>query len=105
MSSLRRSDTSVVGCKAEVVVARKKSRNDVNDAVDGCAGRHPAHSYWLASSMRGGQTPRTDALQLPQDVEFLEAPLSAGVKRISEILSRPGALMKRGQMPTLAKIG
>jgi hypothetical protein len=52
-----------------------------------------------------GQTPHTDGLQLPQDVEFLEGPLSAGVKRISEILSRPGALMKPGQTPTLAKIG
>jgi hypothetical protein len=37
--------------------------------------------------------------------EFLEGPLSAGVTRISEILSRPGALMKPGQTPTLAKIG
>jgi hypothetical protein len=51
-----------------------------------------------------GQTPHIDALQLPQDVEFLEGPLSAGVNRISEIPSRPGALVvKPGH--TLARIG
>jgi len=68
--------------------------------------RKTAGAFILAGAFNErGQPPGTDAPQLPQDVEFPEGPLSDGVKRISEILSRSGALMKRGQMPTLAKIG
>ena len=33
-----------------------------------------------------GQTPDSDPQQLPEGVEFLQGPLSAGVKRVSEIL-------------------
>jgi hypothetical protein len=50
-----------------------------------------------------GQTPESDP-QLPEGVEFLQGPLSAGVKRISEILSRPRASLKPDQ-PALAKAG
>jgi hypothetical protein len=51
-----------------------------------------------------GQTPDSDPQQLPEDVDFLQGPLSAGVKRISEILSRPRAYLKPDQ-PALAKAG
>ena len=51
-----------------------------------------------------GQTPDSDPQQLPEGVEFLQGPLSAGVKRISEILSRPRAYLKPDQ-PALAKAG
>jgi hypothetical protein len=42
-----------------------------------------------------GQTPDSDPQQLPEGVEFLQGPLSAGVKRVSEILSRPRAYLKQ----------
>jgi predicted PurR-regulated permease PerM len=45
-----------------------------------------------------------DQQQLPEGVEFLQGPLSAGVKRVSEILSRPRAPLKPHQ-PALAKVG
>jgi hypothetical protein len=51
-----------------------------------------------------GQTPESNAQQLPEGVEFLQGPLTAGVKRISEILSRPRAHLKPHQ-PVLAKAG
>jgi predicted PurR-regulated permease PerM len=51
-----------------------------------------------------GQTPDSDQQQLPEGVEFLEGPLSSGVKRVSEILSRPRAYLKPDQ-PALAKVG
>jgi len=51
-----------------------------------------------------GQTPESDPQQLPEGVEFLQGPLTAGVKRISEILSRPRAHLKPDQ-PVLAKAG
>ena len=51
-----------------------------------------------------GQTPDSDPQQLPEGVEFLQGPLSAGVKRVSEILSRPRAYLKPDQ-PALAKAG
>jgi hypothetical protein len=51
-----------------------------------------------------GQTRDGDPQQLPEGVEFLEGPLSAGVKRVSEILSRPGAHLKPDR-PALAKVG
>jgi predicted PurR-regulated permease PerM len=49
-----------------------------------------------------GQTPDSDPKQLPEGVELLRGPLSAGVKRVSEILSRPRAPEKSGQ-PALAR--
>ena len=49
-----------------------------------------------------GQTPESDAQQLPEGVEFLQGPLTAGVKRISEILSRPRL---KPDQPVLAKAG
>jgi hypothetical protein len=51
-----------------------------------------------------GQTRDGDPQQFPEGVEFLEGPLSAGVKRVSEILSRPRAHLKPAQ-PALAKVG
>ena len=51
-----------------------------------------------------GQAPDSGPQQLPEDVEFLQGPLSAGVERVSEILSRPRAHMKPDQ-PVLAKAG
>jgi hypothetical protein len=51
-----------------------------------------------------GQTPDSDPQQLPEGVEFLQGPLSAGVKRVSEILSRPRAHLKPDR-PALAKVG
>jgi hypothetical protein len=48
-----------------------------------------------------GQTPDSDPQQLPEDVEFVQGPLSAGVKRVSEILSRPRAHLP--DEPALAK--
>jgi predicted PurR-regulated permease PerM len=49
-----------------------------------------------------GHTPDRDPQQLPEDVEFVQGPLSAGVKRVSEILSRPRAHLKPDE-PALAK--
>jgi predicted PurR-regulated permease PerM len=50
-----------------------------------------------------GQPRDGDPQQFPEGVEFLEGPLSAGVKRVSEILSGP-AHWKLDQ-PALAKVG
>jgi hypothetical protein len=44
-----------------------------------------------------GSTPDSDPKQLPEGVEFLQGPLSVGVKRVTEILSRPRALLKSDQ--------
>jgi predicted PurR-regulated permease PerM len=38
-----------------------------------------------------------DPKQVPEGVEFLQGPLSAGVKRVTEILSRPRVLLKADQ--------
>ncbi|MFZ0258392.1 MAG: AI-2E family transporter [Pseudolabrys sp.] len=51
-----------------------------------------------------GQTHDGDPQQLPEGVEFLQGSLSAGVERVSEILSRPRAYLKPDQ-PELAKAG
>jgi predicted PurR-regulated permease PerM len=51
-----------------------------------------------------GQPRDGDPQQFPEGVEFLEGPLSTGVKRVSEILSRPRAHLKPDQ-PALAKVG
>ena len=50
------------------------------------------------------QTPDGGQQQLPEGVEFLQGPLSAGVEHVSEILSRPRAHLKTDQ-PALAKAG
>jgi predicted PurR-regulated permease PerM len=51
-----------------------------------------------------GQTPDSDPQQLPDGIEFLQGPLSAGVKRICEILSPLQATLKTDQ-PAMAKVG
>ena len=51
-----------------------------------------------------GQTLDSNPQQIPEGIEFLQGPLSAGVKRICEILSRPQARSKSDQ-PALAKVG
>jgi predicted PurR-regulated permease PerM len=51
-----------------------------------------------------GQTPNNDPQQFPEGVQFLQGPLSAGVERVSEILSRPRSHLKPDQ-PVLAKAG
>lgn len=48
------------------------------------------------------QTPDSDPEQLPEGVEFLQGPLSAGVKRVSETLARTRDHLKPDQ-PALAK--
>jgi AI-2E family transporter len=50
-----------------------------------------------------GQPRDGDPQQVPEGVEFLEGPLSAGVKRVSEILSGPAHL--KLDQPALAKVG
>jgi AI-2E family transporter len=50
-----------------------------------------------------GQPRDGDPQQFPEGVEFLEGPLSAGVKRVSEILSGPAHL--KPDQPALAKVG
>jgi predicted PurR-regulated permease PerM len=50
-----------------------------------------------------GQPRDGDPQQFPEGVEFLEGPLSAGVKRVSEILSGPAHL--KLDQPALAKVG
>jgi hypothetical protein len=50
------------------------------------------------------QAPDSGSQQLPEGVEFLQGPLSAGVERVSEILSRPRVHLKPDQ-PALAKAG
>jgi len=52
-----------------------------------------------------GQPLDSDPQQLPDGIEFLQGPLSAGVKRICEILSPPQATLKSADQPALAKVG
>ena len=51
-----------------------------------------------------GQAPDGGPQPLPEGIEFLQGSLSAGVERVSEILSRPRAHLKPDQ-PALAKAG
>ena len=51
-----------------------------------------------------GQAPDSGPQPLPEGIEFLQGSLSAGVERVSEILSRPRAHLKPDQ-PALAKAG
>jgi hypothetical protein len=51
-----------------------------------------------------GQTREGDPQQFPDGVEFLQGPLSAGLKRVSEILFQSRINLRRDQ-PSLAKAG
>ena len=64
----------------------------------------PGVSILVSIFNETGQTPDSDPQQLPEGVEFLQGPLSAGVTRISEILSPLQATLKSDQ-PALAKAG
>jgi len=52
-----------------------------------------------------GQTGDGDPQQLPEGVEFLQGSLSAGVKRVSELLLESRITLKPDQPPPLAKAG
>ena len=52
-----------------------------------------------------GQTGDGDPQQLPEGVEFLQGSLSAGVKRVSELLLESRIALKPDQPPPLAKAG
>ena len=52
-----------------------------------------------------GQTGDGDPQQLPEGVEFLQGSLSAGVKRVSELLLQSRIALKPDQPPPLAKAG
>jgi predicted PurR-regulated permease PerM len=64
----------------------------------------PGVSILVCIFNEAGQTSDGDPQQLPEGVEFLQGPLSAGVKRISEILFQSRFNSKPGQ-PALAKAG
>ncbi len=64
----------------------------------------PGVSILVGIFNEAGQTRDGDPQQLPEGVEFLQGPLSAGVKRVSEILSPSPAHLKPDQ-PALAKVG
>jgi hypothetical protein len=49
------------------------------------------------------QTPDSDPLQL-QDAEFLQGPLSAGVRRVFELISLPERRIENDQRPALATV-
>jgi hypothetical protein len=66
--------------------------------------RTPGVSILVCIFNEAGQTRDGDPQQVPEGVEFLQGPLSAGVKRVSEILSRPRAHLKPDR-PALAKVG
>jgi hypothetical protein len=52
-----------------------------------------------------GQTRDGDLQQFPEGVEFLQGSLSAGVKRVSELLLQSRIALKPDQPPPLAKAG
>ena len=52
-----------------------------------------------------GQTGDGDPQELPEGVEFLQGSLSAGVKRVSELLLQSRIALKPDQPPPLAKAG
>jgi len=64
----------------------------------------PSVSILVGIFNETGQTPNNDPQQFPEGVQFLQGPLSAGVERVSEILSRPRSHLKPDQ-PVLAKAG
>jgi predicted PurR-regulated permease PerM len=64
----------------------------------------PGVSILVGIFNENGQTPDSDPKQLPEGVEFLQGPLSAGVTRILEILSQSRAPLEPDQR-TLARAG
>ena len=64
----------------------------------------PGVSILVGIFNESGQTPESDAQQLPEGVEFLQGPLTTGVKRICEILSRSQS-PQFVSYPTLASAG
>ncbi len=64
----------------------------------------PGVSILVGIFNESGQTPDSDPKQLPEGVEFLQGPLSAGVTRILEILSQSRAPLEPDQR-TLARAG
>jgi hypothetical protein len=65
--------------------------------------RAPGVSILVGIFNETGQTPDSDPKQLPDGVEFLQGPLSAGVNRVSEILSSRAHL--KPDQPALARAG
>jgi predicted PurR-regulated permease PerM len=120
---LRREGVSAVSKETETLSISKLFGLDLKDValICLCYLEHatPAQLHYASRRLRrkapgvpilvgifneSGQTPDSDPQQLPEGIEFLQGPLSAGVKRISEILSPPQATLKSGQ-PMLAKVG
>ena len=64
----------------------------------------PGVSILVGIFNENGQIPDSDPKQLPEGVEFLQGPLSAGVTRILEILSQSRAPLEPDQR-TLARAG
>jgi predicted PurR-regulated permease PerM len=64
----------------------------------------PGVSILVGIFNESGQTPESDAQQLPEGIEFLQGPLTTGVKRICEILSRSQS-PQFVSYPTLASAG
>ena len=64
----------------------------------------PGVSILVCIFNEAGQTPDGDPQQLPEGMEFLQGSLSAGVKRVSEILLQSRIGLKPEQAP-LAKAG
>jgi hypothetical protein len=64
----------------------------------------PGVSILVCILNEAGQTREGDPQQVPDGVEFLQGPLSAGVKRVSEILFQSRIDLKPDQ-PPLAKAG
>jgi hypothetical protein len=120
---LRRQGISAVSKETETLSISKLFGLELNDValICLCYLEHatPAQLHYASRRLRRkapgvsilvgifnetGQTLDSDPQQLPEGIEFLQGPLSAGVKRICEILSRPQARLKSDQ-PALAKVG
>ena len=120
---LRREGISAEAKEAETLSISKASALELKDValICLCYLEHatPAQLHYTARRLRRkaagvpilvrifnetGQTPDSDPERLPEGVEFLQGPLSAGVKRVSEILARPRGHLKPDQ-PALAKAG
>jgi predicted PurR-regulated permease PerM len=120
---LRREGVSAVSKETETLSISKLFGLELNDValICLCYLEHatPAQLHYASRRLRRkapgvsilvgifnetGQTLDSDPQQIPEGIEFLQGPLSAGVKRICEILSRPQARLKSDQ-PALAKVG
>jgi predicted PurR-regulated permease PerM len=120
---LRREGVSAVSKETETLSISKLFGLELNDValICLCYLEHatPAQLHYASRRLRRkapgvpilvgifnetGPTPDSDPQQLPDGIEFLQGPLSAGVKRICEILPRPRAYLKPDQ-PALAKVG